>query len=134
MIVVPANLTGIRYRDKILDPVDVLFVRRHNLVFQQDNARPHTARLVTTFFLQRHNLDALPWPAFSPDMPVVHHWDILYRRVSSRVPPPNNIAQMQEDLGEKWEAIPQQGIRRLVHSMRRRLPALIQANGGHTRY
>ena len=49
LIVVPGNLTGIRYRDEILDPVAVPFVRRHNLVFQQDNARPHTGRVTTTF-------------------------------------------------------------------------------------
>ncbi len=55
LIVVPGNLTGIRYRDEILDPVAVPFVRRHNLVFQQDNARPYTARVATTF-LQRHNV------------------------------------------------------------------------------
>ncbi len=55
-------------------------------------------------------------------------------RVSSRVPPPNTIAQMQEALRDEWEAIPQQDIKRLVHSMRRRLTALIQANGGNTRY
>ncbi len=38
LIVVPGNLTGIRYRDEILDPVAVPFVRRHNLVLQQDSA------------------------------------------------------------------------------------------------
>ena len=56
--------------------------------------------------------------------PIEHLWDILDRRVSSRVPPPNTIAQMQEALREEWEAIPQQDIRRLVHSMRRRITAL----------
>ncbi len=61
------NLTGIRYGDEILDPVAVPFVRRHNPVFQQDNASPHTARVATTF-LQLHNVDTLLWPAFSPDM------------------------------------------------------------------
>ena len=103
---------------KILDPVAVPFVRSHNLVFQQDNARAHTARVATTF-LQQHNVDTLPWPAFSPDMsPIEQLWDILDRRVSSRVPPPNTIAQMQEALREEWEAIPQQDIS-LVHCMRR---------------
>ncbi len=58
LIVVPGNLIGIRYRDEIMDPVGVPFVRRHNLVFQQDNTRPHTARVATTF-LEQHNVDTL---------------------------------------------------------------------------
>ena len=42
---------------------------------------------VATTFLQQHNADTLPWPALSPDMlPIEHLWDILDRRVSSRVP------------------------------------------------
>ncbi len=134
LIVVPGNLTGIRYRCEILDPVAVPFVLRHNLVFQQDNARPHTARLATTFLQHNVHVHTLPWPAFSPDMsPIEHLWDILDHRVSSRVPPPNTITQTQEALREEWEVIPQQDIRCLVHSMRR-LVALIQAIGGHTRY
>ena len=48
LIVVPGSLTGIHYRDEILDPVAVPFVRRHNFLFQQDNARPHTARVAST--------------------------------------------------------------------------------------
>ncbi len=67
--VVPDSLTEIRYREEILDPVAVPFVRCHNIVFQQDNARPHTARVGTTFL--QHNVDTLPWPAFSPDMSLI---------------------------------------------------------------
>ncbi len=127
LIVVPHNLIGIRYRYEILDPVAVPFVRCHNLVFQQDNARPHTARAATTF-LQQHKVDTLPWPAFSPDMPLIEQpWDILDRRDSSRVPPQDTIALMQGALRKAWEAIPQQDLRRLVHCMRRRATTLIQA-------
>ncbi len=49
LIVVPGTLRGIRYRDEILDSVAAPFVRRNNLVFQQDNTRPHTVRVATTF-------------------------------------------------------------------------------------
>ncbi len=104
---VPRNLTGIRYHDEFLDTFAVPFVRRHNLVLQQ-NATPQTARVATTF-LQHNSVQTLPWPAFSPDMsPIEHLWDILDRRF----PPPNTSAQMQEALGEEWEDIPQQDIRR----------------------
>ena len=37
-------------------------------------------------------------------------------------------------LQEEWQNIPQDTIRRLVASMHRRCEAVIQAQGGHTRY
>ncbi|GFW40601.1 transposable element Tc1 transposase [Trichonephila clavipes] len=47
-------------------------------IFQQDNVRPHTARVAPQDFL-RH-FQTLPWPAHSPDVsPVEHVWDQLKR-------------------------------------------------------
>ena len=45
LIVVPGNLTAVRYRDEILRPVAVPLVQQHRMVFQHDNARPHVARV-----------------------------------------------------------------------------------------
>ncbi|GFX23219.1 transposable element Tcb1 transposase [Trichonephila clavipes] len=36
-------------------------------IFQQDNARPHVARIVQRFFVN-HQIELLPWPARSPDL------------------------------------------------------------------
>ncbi|GFT51383.1 transposable element Tcb2 transposase [Trichonephila clavipes] len=50
-------------------------------IFQQDNARPHTARVAQDFL--RH-FQILPWPARSPDLsPVEHVWDQLKRQMPS---------------------------------------------------
>ena len=49
-----------------------------------DNARPHVAR-INRQFLNRYNVDVLPWPAVSPDMnPIEHIWDYLGRKVRAR--------------------------------------------------
>ncbi|GFU44645.1 retrovirus-related Pol polyprotein from transposon opus [Trichonephila clavipes] len=48
-------------------------------IFQQDNARSHTARVAQDFL--RH-FQTLPWPTRSPDLsPVVHVWDQLKRQM-----------------------------------------------------
>ncbi|GFW03565.1 transposable element Tcb2 transposase [Trichonephila clavipes] len=50
-------------------------------IFQQDNARPHKARVAQDFL--RH-IQTLPWPTRSPDLsPVVHVWYQLKRQMPS---------------------------------------------------
>jgi hypothetical protein len=43
LVHVPGNLTAIRYRDEILQPHLMHVIDRQRKLFQQDNARPHTA-------------------------------------------------------------------------------------------
>ena len=101
---------------------------------QQDNARPHVARV--TLDLLRQQLDnTLPWPSLCPDLsPIEHVWAELGRRVRSRLVQPANLQQLEAALNQEWQAIPQYIIRRYVQSMPRRYQAVIQAQGGHTRY
>ena len=85
------NLNAPRYRDEILRPIVVTFIRYHHLMFQHDNARPHVTRTCTQF-LEAENVPVLPWPAYSPDMSRIEHdWDALDRSVRQRVPVPANI-------------------------------------------
>ncbi|PRD34065.1 UNVERIFIED_CONTAM: hypothetical protein NCL1_15756 [Trichonephila clavipes] len=56
-----------RYISGVLRPVDLHFIRAlRNPTFQQDNARPHVARIVQTF-LDTENVKLFPLPACSPD-------------------------------------------------------------------
>ena len=118
--------------DEILRPGALPYVVAHpGMVLQQDNARPHTARLTQQFF-QANNIPVLPWPAYSPDLnPIEHLWDNLKRKVHALNK--QNVPQLQAALRREWNAIPQQMVRRLG-SMQRRCTAIIRARGGHTRY
>ena len=103
------------------------------LTFQHDNARPHTA-LVTANFLAQNNMNILPWPALSPDMnPIKHIWDELGRRARTNHQK-NNVQDLTWALQLEWQALPNILIRRYVNSMRRRIPACIASDGGHTLY
>ncbi|GFS98367.1 transposable element Tcb1 transposase [Trichonephila clavipes] len=65
LIVMRGTLTGQRYVDDILRPHVGHFLNGlPGAIFQQDNARPHTARVAQDFL--RH-FQTLPWPARSPD-------------------------------------------------------------------
>ena len=103
-------------------------------VFQQDNARPHTARITVAYF-NNQNIRTLPWPSLSPDIsPIEHLWDELDRRLRVRNVPPTAPDELFAALQEDWETIPKQTMQHMIASMPRRCRAVIQANGGHTRY
>ena len=49
-----------------------LFLSFKGMGLQHDNARPHVARICRQF-LNRNNVNILPWPAVSPDMNPIEH-------------------------------------------------------------
>jgi hypothetical protein len=130
--IVVGNLNGIRYRDEILAPIVLLFIRtRHfNHVFHQDNARSHSSRVAMNFLNENH-IRTLPWPTLSPDLNSIEH---LWNEVGRRVRRPESIDQLQRALTDEWNNIPQAFVMRLIGSMRRRCLAVINARGEHTRY
>ncbi|GFV07034.1 transposable element Tcb2 transposase [Trichonephila clavipes] len=76
------TLTGQRYADDILRPhVGAFLNGLPGAIFQQDNARPHTARVAQDYL--RH-FQTLPWPARSSDLsPEEHVWDQLKPQMPS---------------------------------------------------
>ena len=134
LVTVHGNLNAMRYCNEIVQPALLPFLRQgHATIFQQDNARCHVARH-TMNFLQTNNVNVLVWPARSPDIsPIEHLWDHLGRRVRERNDV-NNVRDLERVLHEEWTRIPMAVVRRLISSMRRRCGAVIDSNGGHTRY
>ena len=73
------SLTAIRYRDEILRRLAGAV--GPGFLLLQDNARPHMAG-VCQQFLQEEGIDAMDWPARSPDLnPIEHIWDIMSRSI-----------------------------------------------------
>ncbi|UYV72569.1 hypothetical protein LAZ67_9003782 [Cordylochernes scorpioides] len=85
-----------RYVDDVLRPVTLPYLQGvPNALYQQDNARPHTAR-ISQQALQ--DVQMLPWPPYSPDLsPIEHVWDIIGRRLHA-LPQPRS-----ED--ELWQMV-----------------------------
>ena len=109
-------MTAVRYRDEILRPVAVPLVQQRNLILQQDNARPHVARVCQDL------------------TPIEHMWDELDRRVRKRRNPPATLAQLRNALIDEWNNIPMRTVNALVNSIQRRIRAATAARGGHARY
>ncbi|GFW58171.1 transposable element Tcb1 transposase [Trichonephila clavipes] len=129
LIVMCGTLTGQRYVDDILRPhVGPFLNGLSGAIFQQDNARPHTARVAQNFL--RH-LQTLPWPAHSPDLsPVEHVWDQLKRQMPSC----HSVHDLELAVQDLWAHLPQDNIRCLINSMLDHVAACIAAGGGPTHY
>ena len=77
LLVLNGTLTGQRYINEVLQPVVLPFVQQHHIVLQDDNARPHRARIVQQF-LQQNNVDHLDWPALNWSGDQIHINLLIY--------------------------------------------------------
>ncbi len=67
---------------KVLEQHMIPFRRR---VFQQDNAKPHTAS-ITTAWLRSRRVRVLNWPACSPDLsPTENIWRIIKLKICQQL-------------------------------------------------
>ena len=134
LIVVQGNFNAQGYINQILQPEAVPFLPRHGpAMLMHDNARPRVARICRQF-LNRNNVNVLPWPVVSPDMnPIEQIWDYIGRKVRARGNL-HNLRDLENALIQEWNNIPNVVIRRYARSMRGRLAACINSRCGHTRY
>ncbi|GFW42111.1 uncharacterized protein TNCV_1905691 [Trichonephila clavipes] len=123
------TLTGQRYVDDILRLHLGPFLNGlPGAIFQQDNARPHTARVAQDFL--RH-FQTVPWPARSLDLsPVEHVWDQLKRQMPSC----HSVHDLELAIQDVWAHLTQDNIRCLINSMPDRVAACIATGGGPTLY
>ena len=111
------------------------------LIFMQDNASIHTAAVVNQFFIDM-GIPRLEWPPISPDMnPIEHAWPYLKALVHQLRPDLVNMGtsthaykELIETISKAWELLTNDLFTKLIASMQRRIDALIEAEGWHTRY
>ncbi|UYV61479.1 hypothetical protein LAZ67_1005000 [Cordylochernes scorpioides] len=127
---IQGTMTAQRYVNDVLRPVTLPYLQGvPNALYQQDNARPHTAR-ISQQALQ--DVQMLPWPPYSPDLsPIEHVWDIIGRRLHA-LPQPRSEDELWQMVEREWRAIPQDAIRTLIDSLPRRGAACIAVRVGET--
>ncbi|GFY02188.1 transposable element Tcb2 transposase [Trichonephila clavipes] len=78
LVLIHGTMTAQRYVHDILQPhVLPLMQQLPGSIFQQDNARPHTARVKQDCL---RTVTPHPWPVRSPDLSLIEHiWDHLGR-------------------------------------------------------
>ena len=133
---VQGNMTSHYYRENVLQAI-VLPMRNRlgdRFLLMDDNARPHRARIITTF-LEDNQIQRLDWPSMSPDLnPIENIWGMLGTRVRNHNPPVTNVQTLTAALQEEWDSIEQAVIRNTVVSMRRRCTECVNNDGASTHY
>ncbi|GFW80327.1 transposable element Tcb2 transposase [Trichonephila clavipes] len=73
LVLIRGTMIVQHYVHDILQPHGLSLMQRlPEAIFQQDNARPHTARVSQDCL---RTVTTLPWPALSPDLsPIEHIW------------------------------------------------------------
>ncbi|GFT78039.1 transposable element Tcb1 transposase [Trichonephila clavipes] len=103
-------------------------------IFQQDNARPHVARMVQRFFVN-HQIELFPWLARSPDLlPIENMWSIVAQRLIHITPPAATPDQLWQRVEAACSAVPQEHIQSIFESKPRRVVVVISNNGGYSGY
>ncbi len=93
-------------------------------VFQHNDPK-HTSKTL--------RVKVMDWPSMSPDLnPIEHLWGILKRKVEERKV--SNIHQVRDIVIEEWKRTPVATCEALVNSMPKRVKAVLENNGGHTKY
>lgn len=106
-------------------------------VFMQDGDKAHGggAAAIAAYNQRAHTRVQLltPWPARSCDLnPIEHIWAYVQRKLNARGC--KTFQEFKSAVGQEMRRVPQSLISALYASMPRRLAAVIEAEGGRTRY
>lgn len=135
MAFIQGNMNAIQYisilRDNLFNSAVKLGIA-DSYYFQQDNDPKHTA-YITRLWLLYNVKKRLQTPPQSPDLnPIENLWHILDMQVRKRKI--SNKADLKQALREEWLKISSETCHKWIESMPRRLQAVIEAKGMHTKY
>ncbi len=125
-----ACLEGTMNAERYIKVLEQHMLPSRRCVFQQDNAKPHTAA-ITTAWLRSRRVRVLNWPACSPDLsPIENIWHIIKRKIRQRRP--RTLQQMETYIRQEWDHIPTPKLQKLITSMPRRLQTVLKRRGDAT--
>ena len=133
------SITSETYCEGIPSLIDGMIYMRPWLLVMQDIAPSHSANDTINEFRQRH-ITLIQWPACSPDLkPMESVWNIMKYYIQRNYPDLDDEKQRSEDelrliMKEAWDSVTSEHLTGLIKTMPARCQAVIDADGGYTKY
>jgi transposase len=104
------------------------------VIFQQDNASSHKAKVCMQWF-EDHGIELLEWPPSSPDLnPIGNLWAELKRHLGTYKYPLGGMLELWEHVQTEWDGIEPEYCHRLIESMPDRMAQVLHRKGGAIDY
>lgn len=121
-------------QDYVIASQDYRRLDRGKFIFQQDNAKVHTAKIVKGYFL-KSKIRIMNWPSNSPDLnPIELVWGYPKRHLDQYDSDPESMKELWERVQDVWNKIPEDFIHHLYESMPTRMSMVCKHQGDHIDY
>lgn len=138
------NITAERYSEYILPHVVQWMGAKeantgNRLTFMHDNAPSHKAAL-TLDYLRSRGVESMFWPPYSPDLnPIESVWSMMKDFIQNNYPEfergrQRTKSEVRQIIQQAWDSISSDQLLVLITSMPARCLAVINADGGQTKY
>ena len=128
IVFVDGNINAQKYI-KILEENLLEIMDDGDLFFQQDNARPHTAKATKEWFIA-NEISVIDWPAYSPDLNIIENvWGILTERIYKGRDKFSNLGELKSQILSEWQKLSIDDISNLYKSLPKKLLNVIEKKG-----
>lgn len=109
-------------------------INRKGVLFQQDNARPHTSRRTKEKFTELHGFELLPHPPYSPDLAPSDYY--LFRSMAHFLQGKkfDNFAEVENAVQEFFDSHPKEWYQRGIEQLASRWLMTVDNNGLYFEY